>query len=220
MNERIRRHLLTQLFCLGRRTVTGLLTTSGRLDNDWTADYRMYSSQRVNLDKFFTSVRRNLSARLEHGEPLVAAMDDTRVRKTGRKIPVAKYLRDALGSPFNVNLIWAQRFIQVFAAAHSENGMARMVPVDFMHAPAPCKPSKKASQEEWDAFRAAKREMALPRQGTECIRKLRKNMDADGEYDRMLWVSVDGGYTNRTFFKNIPERTEAIGRIRADAKLY
>lgn len=220
MSERIRRHLLSQLLCLGRHTVTGVLTTSGRLNKDWTAEYRMYSSQRVKPEELFAPVRRSLSARLDPGEPLVAAMDDTRLRKTGRKIPGAKYVRDPLGPPFNVNLIWAQRFIQVSAAAHTENGMVRMVPVDFVHAPAPCKPRKGATEEDWKAFREAKREMALPRKGAECMGNLRKKMDDDGEYDRMLWASVDGGYTNGTFFKNIPERTEAIGRIRSDAKLY
>lgn len=220
MNERIRRHLLSQLLCLGRHTVTGILTTSGRVDKDWTAEYRMYSKQRVKTEKLFAPVRRSLSARLDPGEPLVAAMDDTRLPKTGRKIPGAKYVRDPLGPAFNVNLIWAQRFIQVSAAAHSENGMARMVPVDFVHAPAPCKPRKGATEEDWKAFREAKRKMSLPRIGAECMGDLRQNMDDDGDYDRMLWASVDGGYTNGTFFKNIPERTEAIGRIRADAKLY
>ncbi len=220
MNERIRRHLLSQLLCLGRHTVTGVLTTSGRLDKDWSAEYRMYSAQRVKPEKLFDPVRRSLSARLDPGEPLVAAMDDTRLRKTGRKIPGAKYVRDPLGPPFNVNLIWAQRFIQVSAAAHTENGMARMVPVDFAHAPAPCKPRKGATEEDWKAFREAKREMSLPRKGAERIWNLRKKMDDDGDYDRMLWASVDGGYTNGTFLKNMPERTEAIGRIRADAKLY
>ena len=34
------------------------------------------------------------------------------------------------------------------------------------------------------------------------------------------WSVVDGGYTNGTFFKHLPERTSAVGRIRADAKLY
>jgi hypothetical protein len=31
---------------------------------------------------------------------------------------------------------------------------------------------------------------------------------------------VDGSYTNRTVLRQLPERTVASGRIRADAKLY
>jgi len=52
------------------------------------------------------------------------------------------------------------------------------------------------------------------------LNKLRSDMDEEGQYDRPLWAVVDGGYTNRTFIKHLPERTTAVGRIRADAKLY
>ena len=38
--------------------------------------------------------------------------------------------------------------------------------------------------------------------------------------DRRLLVAVDGAYTNRTVFGDIPERTCLIGRIRKDAKLF
>lgn len=45
-------------------------------------------------------------------------------------------------------------------------------------------------------------------------------LDTDGHPARH-WVGVvDGGYTNRTFLKALPERTTVVGRIRADAKLY
>ena len=33
-------------------------------------------------------------------------------------------------------------------------------------------------------------------------------------------MAVDGAYTNNTVFRNIPQRTVLIGRIRKDAKLY
>jgi len=49
---------------------------------------------------------------------------------------------------------------------------------------------------------------------------LRGAMDKDGQEQRPLWSVVDGGYTNRTFLKHLPPRTLAVGRIRADAKLY
>jgi IS4 transposase len=60
----------------------------------------------------------------------------------------------------------------------------------------------------------------MPRVGAERLQTLRIAMDQDGQQDRALWSVVDGGYTNRTFIKHLPPRTTAIGRIRADAKLY
>lgn len=220
MRERVRRHLLSQLLCLGRHTLTGVLGTSGRLFCDWTADYRMYSSQRVDPEKLFTPVRQALTDRLAPAQPLVAALDDTRLQKSGHKTHGVKYTRDPLGPPFHVNFIKAQRFVQISMASPSDNGMARMIPIDFVHAPSATKPRPDADEQEYARFREAKREMALPRVGANRLVALRSAMDKDGQQDRPLWSVVDGGYTNRPFIKNLPPRTDMVGRIRADAKLY
>lgn len=220
MRERVRRHLLSQLLCLGRHTLTGVLGTSGRLFCDWSADYRMYSSERVEPEKLFSPVRRSLTARLACGEPLVAALDDTRLRKSGRKTHGVKYTRDPMGPPFHVNFIKAQRFVQTSMACAADNGMARMIPIDFVHAPAPQKPRGDADEQTCEQFRKAKRDMALPKVGADRLRALRRCMDEEGQHDRPLWSIVDGGYTNGTFIKHLPERTVAVGRIRADANLY
>lgn len=180
----------------------------------------MYSSERVEPQKLFAPVRQSLTGRLGTRQPLVAALDDTRLRKTGRKTHGVKYTRDPLGPAFHVNFIKAQRFIQISMASPADNGMVRMVPIDFVHAPAAQKPRPGADEEALVQFRQARREMALPKVGADQLGRLRSAMDEEGEQDRPLWVVVDGGYTNRTFIKHLPERTTAVGRIRADAKLY
>ena len=220
MRERVRRHLLSQLLCLGRHTLTGVIGTSGRLFCDWSADYRMYTDQRVEPVKLFAPVRRTLIEGLDDAAPLVAALDDTRLRKSGRKTHGVKYTRDPMGPPFHVNFIKAQRFVQISAACPAENGMARMIPIDFVHAPTPQKPGRDADEPTGARFRQAQREMALPKVGADRLHALRSAMDEDGQQDRPLWSVVDGGYTNRTFIKHLPPRTTAVGRIRADAKLY
>ena len=220
MNDRVRRHMLSQLLCIGRHTVTGVLGTAGRLFCDWSADYRMYSCARVEPERLFVPVRRALTEDLPSGDPLVVAIDDTLLHKSGRKTFGVKYLRDPMGPPFFVNFIKAQRFLQISMASAATCGMARMIPVDFVHAPVPKKPSRKADEEAWATYRGLKREMALPKVGADRLRVLRRALDEDGQYDRRLWSVVDGGYTNRTFIKHLPERAVMIGRIRADAKLY
>ena len=117
MRERVRRHLLCQLLCLGRHTLTGVIGTSGRLFCDWGADYRMYSAQRIEPLKLFAPVRQALIGALESCAPLVAALDDTCLRKCGRKTYGVKYTRDPLGPPFRVNFIKAQRFLQISLAS-------------------------------------------------------------------------------------------------------
>jgi hypothetical protein len=180
----------------------------------------MYSSERVNPQKLFGPVRQSLTGRLGPREPLVVALDDTRLRKSGRKVHGVKYTRDPMGPPFHVNLIKAQRFVQISMACTADNAMARMIPIDFVHAPAPKKPRRDADEQARALFREAKREMALPKVGADRLLALREAMDKDAQHDRALWAVVDGGYTNRTFIKNLPQRTTVVGRIRGDAKLY
>ena len=180
----------------------------------------MYSSERVDPEKLFSPVRRSLANRLGSAEPLVVAMDDTRLQKTGRKTHGVKYTRDPMGPPFHINFIKAQRFVQMSMACAARNGMARMIPIDFVHAPAPLKPRHDADEKTYEQFRKAKRDMALPKVGADRLHLLRNTMDEEGQKDRTLSTVVDGGYTNGTFIKHLPERTTFTGRIRSDAKLY
>lgn len=212
--------MLSQLLCLGRHTVTGVLSTAGRQFWDWTADYRMYSSDRVDTHALLTGVRRTLTGALAAGKPLVTALDDTRLRKSGRKTHGVKYTRDRMGPPFHINLIKAQRFLQISMASTTDTCMARMIPIDFVHAPAPRKPSATAGPEAHTHFSIARRDMAMPNVAAQRLRLLRAAMDQDGESNRSLWAVVDGGFTNRTLIRQLPERTVLIGRIRSDAKLY
>jgi hypothetical protein len=180
----------------------------------------MYSSERIEPETLFSPVRRSLTDKLAPAEPLVAALDDTRLRKSGRKTHGVKYTRDPMGPPFHVNFIKAQRFVQLSMACAADNGMARMIPIDFVHAPAPQKPERNADEQAREQFRHAQRNMALPKIGADRLHTLRHSMDEDGQQQRPLWSVVDGGYTNGTFIKHLPPRTVAVGRIRADAKLY
>jgi len=216
----LRRHVISQLVGFGQKTITGLLTTSGRQSSDWSADYRLYAEERINPVELFASVRRTLVGSLPQGEPVVAAMDDTQIRHTGRKIPGVKYRRDPLGPAFRVNFILAQRFVQISLARDALGGQARMVPVDFTHAPTPQKPRKNDSEEQWKKYKQEAKACRLSTVGLKRLCVLREQLDADSQRDRDLWISVDGSYTNGRVLKHLPERTTVVGRIRSDAKLY
>ena len=180
----------------------------------------MYAAQRIDPQKLFAPVRQALLSRLAPGAPLIAAVDDTRLRKSGRKTHGVKYTRDPLGPPFHLNFIKAQRFLQLSMAAPANHGRTSMIPIDFVHAPTPQKPPAQAAAADHAQFRQAQRDQALPHVAAERVLRLRAVMDQDGQTNRSLWAVVDGGYTNSTFLKALPPRTLAVGRIRADAKLY
>lgn len=215
---RITEHVLAQLVCMGTHTVTGLINARGRQFEDWSADYRLYSHSRAVPAQLFAPVLRWLCARQDG--PIVMAMDDTLLRKTGKKTHGVKYMRDPLGPPFRVNLVRAQRFVQISAACPGKDGQARMIPVDWTHAPLPQKPKAKASQAQWEQYHETKKQSCCSAAGARRIRHIRAWLDENGASGRPLWMSVDGAYTNGTVLKALPHDTTLVGRIRADAKLY
>lgn len=219
--SRLKRHILSSLCCLGQHTLTGQIATAGRQAVDWTADYRLYSWSRVDPEALWRGVREEVINLLPANGPLVVALDDTRLRKSSPRVAGVSYHRDPLGPPFHTNLMLAQRFIQQSLAVTNSHGAARLVPIDLTHAPVPRKPRCNAEPKQWEAYRQAQREQTLGRVACQRLTNLRQELNAlPATKDRLLLAAVDGGYTNRTFLRSLPEQSAVIGRIRGDAKLY
>lgn len=218
--ERSRRHMLSSLVGFGRHTITGLLRTQNRQQQDWSADYRFYSQDRFHDEQVLDRVRKSVESHLEKSEPLVTAMDDSLLRKTGRKIHGARYLRDPLSPPFNVNFVRGLRVLQISAALPDSTGAARMVPIDFQHAVLPAKPSRKAAPLELEAYQLERARRNINKVGVARLERLRQQMDRNGDAARGLITCVDGRFTNGTVFGAVPERTVLIGRLRKDTVLY
>jgi hypothetical protein len=154
--------------------------------------------------------------------PLVAAIDDTKLHKTGKKIKGASWQRDPLSPPFHVNLIFGLRFIQASVLfPHYQEGdyPPRGIPVRFQEAPPLKKPGKRASEEEHEQYRQLKKEKNLSMQTLEVIRDLRAGVDQRGGGDRSLLMVGDGSFSNRTMYKATLNRTHLVTRCRKDARL-
>lgn len=149
-------------------------------------------------------------------------MDDTLLRKRGRKIAGTSWRRDPLGPQFCDNFIWAQRFLQIVAALPEGPGpsRARAIPIDMLHCPSPRKPRKNAPASEWTQYRQLSEASRISVKGQQRIAHLRACLDEDGQGHRQLVLSVDGSFTNSAMLRHLPERTTLVGRIRKDAKLY
>jgi hypothetical protein len=210
------------LLCLGKHTLTGLIITAGRQFCDWSQDYRLFAEERLQMGKLFDLLRRNLVARLGPDDPLIVAMDDTKLRKTGHKIPGAKYHRDPLSPKFRPNFMWGLRWIQLSGLLSPKGeGPARGIPLTFQHAPLPSKPKKKASDEEWKEYHHQREEANLSKVGVGLINNLRQSMNQEhGQANRPLWMLTDGSYTNQKVLRNLPPGTTLIGRIRKDSAFH
>lgn len=212
--------MLSSLVGFGRHTITGLMRTQNRQQQDWTADYRFYSRDRFDEEAVFDLVRKVLESHLQPKTPLVVAMDDSLLRKTGRHIHGVRYIRDPLSPPFNLNLVRGLRVLQCSAALPDGTGAARMIPVDFQHAVLPPKPAKNATEEQLEAYQQERARRNINRLGMERIQLLRQQMDSAGSSERKLVVVVDGRFTNSTVLKSVPERTVLLGRLRKDTVLH
>ncbi len=221
--ERARRLALSQLACLGRHTMTGLLCACGRQFVDWSADYRLFSQNPWDAEQLFVPVARGVLERLPPPAPFVTALDDTHLTKTGTKTPGVAYRRDPLSPPFHVNFIRAQRFLQLSACLPADAcpGSARAIPLRYEHVPPVAKPKRSASPEAWKAYRERCRTRNLSTHAVGILHRMRQELDQrHGAADRRFLVAVDGSYTNKTVLRGLPPRTTLIGRIRKDAKLF
>lgn len=220
---RARTMMYSMLSCLGRRTVSGLICAHAGQFQDWSASYRLFEKERFDPCALFAPIREAVCELSPKDLPLVAALDDTLLPRSGRKVAGTSWRRDPLGPPFRNNFLWAQRFVQLSLVLPSAGlGTAgRGIPVDFVHAPTPKKPKRNATEEEVERYHELQKKMRSSVVGAERVLKLRRALDAKEETKgRKLIVAVDGGYTNREIFKSIPEDTVLVGRMRKDAQIF
>lgn len=223
VRERAYRLALSLLACLGRHTITGMLCAGGRQFVDWSADYRLFSRTQWSPRQLFEPVLQGVLDVVDRSSPLVAALDDTYLKKTGTKIPGVAYRRDPMSPVFRPNFIRALRFCQLSATVPLEQalGPARGIPVRFEHVPPVPKPGRNAGPQERAEYRRRLREESVSTHGARMIQSLRNSVDASPpEHNRPLVVTADGSYCNGTVIKSLPARTTLIARIRQDAKLH
>lgn len=199
-----------------RGTITNLICLCGRAHLDWSADYRLYARERVDPTLLFRHAALEIHSHLPVEAPFVASIDDTLTRKTGPKIHGVAWKRDPLGPAFQTNLVRGQRYLQLTAAWPGRDGRARMIPVDFTHAPTPPKPAKKAPPSQHQLYKQQQKQQRLNVVARARLEHLRQTVPAS----RRLIVAGDGGYTNTEVLKNLPQNTVYIGRIRKDAVLH
>jgi hypothetical protein len=219
--EELAQHMLAHLLCTQRRTVTGLLNTLGRQQQDWSKAYRLYR-QHVDGAAVFSPILDGVMELIPEDSSLIIAVDDSYLRKTGKKVAAAGWYRDPLGPKFHTNLMLAQRFIQLSAAVPDPLNpkRSRMIPIAIELIPKLPKPAKDASQKDLDHYEKIK---ALNSPGAHAIRllqRVREHLDASGtRAQRTIWVCGDGDYSNSTLLPHLPKKTVYIGRTRKDINL-
>jgi hypothetical protein len=207
----------------GRATTSRAILTLGRKDQDWSADYRLFSRAPWDAEGLFDCVLKEALTRVPE-DMVTIAYDDTRLSKRGKKIKWAQYHIDPCApcKAFHPNLMYGLRFLQcsVLVPLHDTQELgARAVPIGFELAPSAKKPGKKANEEDWANYKKAKAEQNLSKQFVRDLVDKRKRLDHMGASKRLMLVTVDGSFCNKNCLREIPERAVILGRTRKDAKL-
>ena len=218
---RAMRQALGSLVCLGRRTLTRIIWTNGGQHRSWGSEYFLHARCRWEPQRLFTPiVERALP--LCRGRYVGVAADDTRLRKTGRYIQQAFFQRDPLSPPFHVNLMLGLRFLQasLLVPLYRRSGVgSRALPIRFQEATAVKRPRRNATEEQWQAYRAAVRQHNLSQKFVLMMKEVRVALDAAGAKAKILVMAVDGSFCNRTVFTTVLKAVEIIARARRDAVL-
>lgn len=241
------RQALGALLCLGRRTLSRIIWTNGGHHRSWQAEYFLHSRCQWDSQQLFTTVLQR-ALPFCPGRYLGVAVDDTRLRKTGRSIQQAFFQRDPLSPPFHLNLMFGLRFLQasLLVPLHRRGPVGtRALPIHFEEVTAVKRPRKLPSHNtptgrataqkasggkvpprelsplelEWKRYRAAAKIYNLSQRFVRVMKQLRAALDAAGARAQTLLLAVDGSFCNRTVFAAVLERVELIARARKDIRL-
>lgn len=215
------RQALGSLVCLGRRCLTRIIWTIGGQNRSWSAEYFLHSRCQWEPQQLFRPILQRALAYCP--QRLVGvAIDDTRLRKTGRAIPQAFYQRDPLSPPFHLNLMLGLRFLQasLLVPLHRNAPVGtRALPIRFQEVSRIKRPGRKATEEMQKQYKEAVKQKNLSRSFVDMGKQLRQELDDAGGQDKVLVLAGDGSFCNRTCFGDIPERSILLVRARKDAKL-
>jgi hypothetical protein len=215
------RQSLAGLLSLGTRTISRMIACLGRDQQDWSSEYRLHSRSEWSAEDLFDPI-------LKRAHPLCGetyvniGFDDTRLHKTGRKIPGASYWADPLSPAFHLNFMLGLRYLQaslLIPHYREVDQTARGVPVRFTEVPAVKKPGKRASDEERKTYREAIKTRNLSTAFVSMLQGLRKALDMAGGTAKTIIAVLDGSFCNRACLTADIERVIKLARVRKDAKL-
>ena len=194
------------LLCgLGRRTVTRAICFNNRQHQDWSADYKLFNRSRWDARALFGPLIHSAIAQY-CPKQIVVGLDDTGIKRSGKKLKTAYWQRDPLSPAFHTNLFWGQRFLQasLLTPLYRLDGESspRGLPLRFEEVTPVRKPGKKATKEQKAAYRQAKKTHNLSTAFVAMVRELRQCFDCHGFQHKSLIAVGDGSFCNKTTFES------------------
>jgi len=99
---------VASLLCLGRKTIASMAIFLKRSYKVPVADYKFFAERIWEPEDLFRPILSE-SVKYIPDHYITIGVDDTRIKKTGKKIPTAAWGRDKQSPPFHTNLTWGLR---------------------------------------------------------------------------------------------------------------
>jgi hypothetical protein len=231
---------VASLLCLGRKTIASMAIYLKRSSTIPVADYKFYSERKWETDDLFRSILAE-AVKYVPGDYITIGVDDTRLSKTGKKIPFANWGRDPMSPPFQTNLKWGLRELhfsiilplygsppQIITSNGKQEktlGPAdqitppRAIPVRWVNAPSAKRPGKKATAKQIEEYKEFTKTHNLSVLTVERLKELRLELDNLGLKNKTLIQVGDASFCNKTCMRAEIEGVIQVARCRKDAKL-
>lgn len=219
--RRAQSQALGLLVCLGRRTLSRIIWTKGGQHRSWSGEYFLYSRSPWDAQQLFIPIWQQALTYCP-GPLLGVAVDDTRLRKTGRCIPQASYHRDPLSPPFHVNLMLGLRFLQaslLLPLHRRADTDARALPIRFESVPVVKKPGQRADEQARQYYQQERKRNNLSCHFVTMMNTLVDLCRQTVGSEKTLVLAGDGSFCNRTVLTGVPQGAHLIARTRKDAVL-
>ena len=229
---------IASLLCLGRKTIANMAIFLQRSSTIPVADYKFYSERKWEPDDLFRSILSE-SVKYVPVNYITVGVDDTRLPKTGKKIPFANWGRDPMSPPFQTNLTWGLRELHISiilplygsppqttndtqektSSSNEQPTPPRAIPIGWINSPSVKRPGKKATAKQIKEYKKLTKIHNLSILTVERIRALRNELDQLGLKDKTLIEVGDASFCNKTCMSAEIERVIQVSRCRKDAKL-
>lgn len=204
-----------------KKTLSNVSIATGKLDEKPSAIYKFFSLLKWSQEDLFNPILQKCLPYFKKGY-ISIGVDDSKFKKTGKKIPFTGWHRDPMSPKFHTNLIWGLRFLQfsVLIPLYETSGSpCRAVPIRFIDAPPVKKPGKKANEQEKKEYIQSKMTHNLSTIFVNWAEKLRKYLDSLGQTSLRIIFVCDGSFCNTICLTMSVARADIIARCKKNAVL-
>ena len=200
--------VLAEIVVFARHTITQMMMSIGRTDEDWSRWYRLFSCTRFNYDKASELLFQESLQHVSADALYVVAGDGTQTRRSSRKMEGAHWLHNPQSPVFKRGIHIAQRWFNGSWLLPAENGYSRAIPIRWLPAfTEKSKPKTTQPQKEWEC-------------AVIFLEWIGQQLQLAGRTTQQLLMVADGSYDTLNLWKHLPNDVILMARSAKNRVLW